>query len=279
MTQAPQIEAVADGVVLPERYRMPTVFGPTAGPRQGPLGQRFDYSQARRETATVSFLTDSGKLGRYLPPRCALEGEPIVTLERTTLFDLEWLAGRSYSLLNVKFTVRYRGGEEAVGPFLSVLWENMVEPILSGREELGYAKLFCELPPPRTIGANRCYRAVWDGHEFFRLSLYDLHDEPASQRPAVSGVLHHRYLPAIAREGGAAVDEMVLTPAGGMAQRIVSRQAGRGEIMFVRSSWEQMPTMFHIVNALADLPILEYRECSLVSTIGFKDLSDQRVLR
>jgi Acetoacetate decarboxylase (ADC) len=104
---------------------MPVVFGPTAGPRQAPDGSRFDYSQARRETASVSFLTDGAVLSRYLPARCTLAGEPVVTVEHSTLFDLEWLAGRGYSLLNVKYPVEYRGDERASGPFLSVLWENL----------------------------------------------------------------------------------------------------------------------------------------------------------
>ena len=261
------------------RYRMPVVFGPTAGPRQGPLGQRFDYTNARRETAAVSFLTDPALLSRYLPPRCQLAGEPVVTVERATVHELQWLAGRGYNTLGVKFPVVYQGQEKASGPFLSVLWENMAEPIISGREELGYAKLFCELPPVRKLQQAHHYTARWDGHEFMRLSLTDLQDAPPPPPPSATGVLHHRYLPRIAGETGAAVDEMVITPTGGFSLRYNTFQRGTGKIEFVESSWEQLPTMFHIVNALAGLPILEYQGAWFSETLGGKDLSDQRVLK
>jgi hypothetical protein len=36
--------------------------------------------------------------------------------------------------------------------------------------------------------------------------------------------------------------------------------------------------MFHIVNALRDLPVLENRGASIVESQGGKDLSDQRRL-
>ncbi len=59
----------------------------------------------------------------------------------------------------------------------------------------------------------------------------------------------------------------------------MSFQRGKGSIEFIKSTWEQMPTMFHIVNALASLPVLENRDSSFACTIGYKDLSDQRVLK
>jgi hypothetical protein len=38
-----------------------------------------------------------------------------------------------------------------------------------------------------------------------------------------------------------------------------SVQVGEGAIEWHELTWEQNPTQFHIVNALAALPILEYR--------------------
>jgi hypothetical protein len=263
-----------------QRYRMPFVFGPTVGPRQGPDGEVFDYSEAPRRSASVSFLTDAGVLSRYLPPRCELQGEPVVTVELAELLDLEWLAGRSYSMLGVRFPVAYRGESESVsGPFLAVLWENRPEPILSGREELGFAKLYAQLPPPRVLRGRHVYEASWEGHTFLTMTLSDLVDaKPPQSTPTQGGVLHHRYFPAVS-EGGQSIDEMVITPAGGASVTYDLFKRGAGAIEFHRSTWEQLPTMFHIVNALADLPVLEMRGAALVHSRGAKDLSDQRVLR
>ncbi|MDH7799022.1 hypothetical protein QBC99_005128 [Beijerinckia sp. GAS462] len=263
-----------------KRYRMPVVFGPTAGPRQGPNGEMYDYADAPRTTASVSFLTSNDALKRLLPPRCVLDGEPIVTVEHAELRELEWLAGRSYSMLGVKFPVVYQGSTDTVrGPFLAVLWENRVDPILSGREELGFAKLHCQLPEPRILRGTHTYSAIWDDHVFIRIAVSDLADArvpiPTSE---VDGTLHHRFLPCVGGRG-AAIDEMVLTPAGGASVQHDRFQLGKGCVEFVRSAWEQLPTMFHIINALADLPVIEQRGATLAETRGAKDLSDQRRLR
>ncbi|SED97628.1 hypothetical protein SAMN05443249_6095, partial [Beijerinckia sp. 28-YEA-48] len=69
------------------------------------------------------------------------------------------------------------------------------------------------------------------------------------------------------------------TPAGGASVQHDRFQLGKGCVEFVRSAWEQLPTMFHIINALADLPVIEQRGATLAETRGAKDLSDQRRLR
>src|SRR5690606_10244591 len=128
------------------RRRMPAHFGPSAGPRQGPDGKRFDGSNLRRDVAAVRFLTDAAAISAYLPECFELDGEPIVTIEHTHLKDVDWLAGRSYSVLSVKVPARFHGKrDKARGPFVLVLWEDMADPILTGREELGFPKLYCEL--------------------------------------------------------------------------------------------------------------------------------------
>lgn len=262
------------------RYRMPTVFGPSAGPRQGRDGAGFDMSHAPRTTTTVSFLTDADRLARLLPARCTLDGEPVVTVEHSVLHELEWLAGRGYSLLGVKFPVRYDGpGESLRGPFLSVLWENRVEPILTGREELGYPKVYCELPPARVLRGERHLAASWEGHTFIEMQVGELQDAAPPAPSGADGILLHRYFPAVEPEQAPSVDEMVMSPLGASPTRCKTYRRGTGCVEFVRSTWEQLPTMFHIVNALHELPVVRMLGGSVSETVGAKDLSDTRVLR
>jgi hypothetical protein len=259
---------------------MPVGFGPTVGPRQGPASELYDYSHSPRTVAGVTFATDGDAIQRLLPPGCTVDGEPLVTVEWSELRELEWLAGRSYSMLGVKFPVVYRGKrEQARGPFLSVLWENRPEPIISGREELGFAKLFCQLPEPRILNGRHVWSASWDGHVFMRLELVDLVDSPVPAPVAkTDGTLHHRYLPRLGEPGHAEVEQMVISPSGATV-RTVSYRTGTPSLTFVPSTWEQLPTMFHIVNALAELPLIEMRDGWLAETRGASDLTDQRELR
>lgn len=257
------------------RHRMPFVFGPSAGPRQGPQGQLFDMRNAPRTTTTARFQTDPQKLSKLLPPGCVLDGEAVVTVEHSVLHALEWLAGRSYSLIGVKFPVRFQGRKDsACGPFIAVLWENRTEPILTGREELGYPKLYCELPEARILHGSQHFAASWDGHTFIRMSVHDMEDAPTPAPTDAQGVLIHRYLPGLEAGDAPQIDEMALSPFGGVAVRHKRYQRCRAEVEFVTSTWEQLPTMFHVVNLLAELPILESRGGSVQETLGASDLGN-----
>ncbi|UCI34900.1 acetoacetate decarboxylase family protein [Mesorhizobium sp. B4-1-4] len=265
---------------------MPYGFGPTAGPRQGPDNGPFDWSNTpRRWSAAVSFLTDPKSLDHLLPPQFELAGEPVVTVEFFVLSELAWLAGRGYSMLQVRFPAAFGGNRDrAVGTFLSVLWENLADPILSGREELGFAKLWCDLPPPRIMGDRVTCAASWLGHEFAVLELSNLVEaEPRTPTyPGLGGsqndgTLHYKYIPKTGEWGKAAVAHACLTPPAGnpTTQRL---RIGTGQVTFKPTTWEQMPTQYHIVQTLAALPVLEQREAWCVETRGASDLSQQRAL-
>jgi hypothetical protein len=55
---------------------------------------------------------------------------------------------------------------------------------------------------------------------------------------------------------GAAISEPTLFP---QENHTTKAWVGEGSIDWQHLTWQQNPTQFHIVNALADLPILEYR--------------------
>ena len=73
----------------------------------------------------------------------------MVTVFTENMKEIEWLAGRGYNTMGVTFPVHYEGKKDrAAGPLLTVLWENLTDPILTGREQLGFSKIYCELPEP-----------------------------------------------------------------------------------------------------------------------------------
>ena len=268
-------------------YRMPTHFGPRTGPRQGPEGRKFECIDNPLGTAySVSFLTQGQQLEAFLPPGFSLDGEPVVTVFSNHMTEIEWLAGRGYNVLGVSFPARFDGERDRVrGSFLTVLWENLTDPILTGREEIGFSKIYCELPPPTHLRGEYHLIASWLGFKFLDLRIGDLHalsDEEieARQQGATSdGTLHYKYMPRTGEWGTADIAYPVLTPAGNSNQRVLEQRVGAGSLEFHRARWEDMPTQYNIVNAFADLEILEYRSGSLTKTIGGKDISDQRILR
>ena len=267
-------------------YRMPTHFGPRTGPRRGPDGKGFDCIDSPKATSiAVSFLGDATQLDALLPPAFSLAGEPVVTVAMTHMTEIDWLAGRGYATLGVSFGATFQGTKETVtGSFLSVLWENLADPIITGREELGFSKIYCELPPPSVLRGDYHAVASWLGFKFLDLHARNLTPQSNAEIAQLgadnrsAGTLHFKYMPRTGEWGTADVAYAVLTPAATPNRVVKERWSGEGELQFHAARWEDMPTQFNIVNALHNLTIVEYRGASVTKTVGGKDLSDQRIL-
>lgn len=264
------------------RYRSPIHFGPQVGPRQGPGPdyQPFKLTETPALTvASLRYLTDHALMSELLPESMTVHGEPIVTLEVQEFSELAWLAGRGYRTVNVKFPVQYQGRtEQLTGQFLAVIWENLADPIISGREELGYSKIFCEIAPEIDFGGKKKFSAGWDSHKFFEMELEALRPADPNDLPKTGGdgILHVKYVPGTGPSAPPDAHYVTLTPSGSAAGRHEQILVGSGEARFLHSTWEQLPTLHHIVNALAELPIIEWRGATYTKTRGGRDLSDVR---
>jgi len=269
------------------RYRMPVVFGSAVGPRQHPDGRmwtREETGTMRSDWMRVACRTSAAKLERLLPPGFELRGEPILSVSCAWFRDLYWLAGRSYGILSLDFPVTYRGKEEVLeGSFCPVIWEGRPDAIMTGREELGFPKMFAEFPDidwDREKGTASC-SASWLDFTFFDIALTDLVEEenPAKILPGSSGgpQLYYKYMPRTSPDGVEGADvEYVTTgaPEGSTQANIVMdefdyrRWTGKGMVNWHRATFEQLPLQFKIVNAIADLDIEEIVEAELVSFAG-----------
>ena len=268
------------------RYRMPTHFGPALGPRHHPDPEKSyggpDYLDAAMATAV--FEADPGQLERFLPPGFELRAPHTLNFSFSYFTDISWLAGRAYNTFGVTTPVRYRGREDNVaGGLLLVLWENMADPIITGREDLGFSKIYCELPEKQFLGDRLKCRAAWDGCEFATMELNGLAEAGPDAMPAdpeSEGVLHYKYIPATGSVGEADVEYATFSPAAmdGMSLKKFMA-ADTAAISFRKSTWEELPTLVHIVNALAELDIGKCLGAAYVEARGGKDLSDQRRLR
>ncbi|MCC6006091.1 MAG: acetoacetate decarboxylase family protein [Rhodobacteraceae bacterium] len=263
-------------------HRMPFGFGPSPGPRQGPDGAPHDWhDRPLRRVVTVDYLTEPAPLAALLPPGFTLAGEPVVSVEVQYLSELSWLAGRGYNIIGVRFPARFCGRQDDVtGLFVAVMWENLADPILTGRDELGFAKLWAEIPPPRIFGDREVHGASWLGHRFVDITLTDItpiEAFPVATGPAAGGLLHYKYVPATGRPGEADIARACHTPPGPASLRL-SAATACGEVRFHETTWEDMPTQFHIIQRLAALPVLEARGARVAVTRGGRDLSDQRQL-
>ena len=272
-------------------YRMPIHFGPRTGPRFGPDGRKFECKDNPKSTSvSVSFLTNSEQLEAFLPPGFSLNGEPVVSVSGGYMKEIEWLAGRGYNTLGVSFPAVFEGEvDRATGSLLTVLWENLTDPILTGREELGFSKIYCELPDPLTFNGETHCTASWLGFKFMDMHVRATEQVPiptpssspqqTSGEQPLTGTLHYKYMPRTGEWGTADIAYTVLTPANTPNRVVQEHWRGEGTVEFHKARWEDLPTQYNIVNAFHELEVKEWRGASIVKSVGGKDLSDQRILR
>jgi hypothetical protein len=260
-------------------YRMPTHFGPAPGPRQLPDGVMSDSRRSpRRLSVAASFLTEAARLQRHLPENFALAGEPVVTVESHHMTGIDWLAGRGYTMIWVSWPATFHGRQDrATGRFLAVVWENLADPIITGRCEIGHPKLYAEIAEPRRCEGAQICTAGWMGFRFLELTVSGLGDAPPP-KAASDDTLMLKYIPRTGAWGEAELAQVTLTPAADPDLTIERRQTGAGSVRFHRASWSDLPTMHHVVNALADLPVIEPRGGAVILSHGGKTYRDQRVL-
>lgn len=272
------------------RYRMPIMFGPAPGPRQHPEGRMWTAEEAGRMRAQwmkVAYRTDPAKLEKLLPVGFSLRGEPIVSVSCAWFKDLYWLAGRGYGILSVDFPVTYQGKTERLdGALCPIIWEGAPDAIMTGREELGFPKMFAnftDIAWDEAAGHATC-EASWYEHTFFDIEMSNLVEEadPVKQLPGSNGgaQMYYKYMPRTSPNGSEGADLAYVTtsaaPAGsGGAQVNISfdefefrRWTGKGAVNWHRATFEQLPLSSHIVNGIADLDIIEYVDAEMVAFSG-----------
>jgi hypothetical protein len=264
---------------------MPTHFGPSLGPRQGIDGRRYDCLENSRDlTVEAIFNADPCQLEKLMPPGFSLRYPNIVCLSFIYSTEVEWLAGRGYNLFGVTVPATYNGQQDVVdGDLQLVLWENMADPIITGREDLGFAKVYCELPEPQFMGYDVTCRASWDGCEFAQLQLSGLQDITMQELPQghpSEGTLHYKYIPKTSAPGQSDSEYAALTPAACPNLKVDQTMLAKAATCkFRESTWEQLPTLVHIVNTLSTLSLGDCISATLIRSHGGKDFSDQRILR
>ena len=258
-----------------QSYRMPTHFGPNPGPRQQAAGGFHPDDQGQRSVAVwATFDADREQIAALLPEGFEPSAHPDLTVEIKNMTNIGWLAGRGYSVVFVTTGVTYAGEE---GRFKLVLWENAADPIITGREELGYPKVFAEIPDLVIDGDSVHASASWDGFTFLELDVTGVHPDAAAAAPAGPSY-HLKYIPRAGTVGETDLSQVIVTPPGQGPLTVASRDGGAGSIRFTAATWEQLPTLVNIANGLAGLRLGSCRGAGLLRTEGTTDLRDQRIL-
>lgn len=284
----------------PPRWSMPIAFGPKPGPRQTFNGREAGGSTFVR--CCVRFKTSRTLLLNLLPRHFISFVGPgsvsQVSFSHTTFSNVSWLGGQSYDELG--FYVHgvqcaKADGSNLTGSFLAVMFVNTADAIANDREELGIPKVFCDLEGTREGSSGYAVKASWHGTSFAEMRLHNQANgfSIAQTRPtngsssdaikADSSVFVHRYIPAVANKGKPVADCIVCLPTTSDCSNKEAR-SNRAElydatIKFNAHNAEKLPTLYHIVQRLAELPIIEIVETMVTEGVnGTRTLEDAYIV-
>lgn len=199
---------------------------------------------------------------------------------------MAWLGGGGYDLLALYIhdvCYRQNDGQIVKGTFCPVMFENLADPILSGREELGVPKLFSDIDISRDDTSCRA-TISWRGAQWAEFQWKDLEEDASAlnqDEDPIGGLLVHKYNPATGRKhvGEADADYAVFIPEEAGISTVKSRLVANKNDLHVKISdlgQKALPTLHPVVSRLAEIPIFDYLEATVTSYQGVSDLAGAR---
>ncbi|KAK5709899.1 hypothetical protein LTR17_019345 [Elasticomyces elasticus] len=274
------------------RLRNPLGFGLLQGPRQDLLGRSHAESlrlSTSRE-ASIRFTTSATVLRCLLPSdRYSFANRDTVqqaSFTVQTLDGLAWLGGGGYNLVGLYIHgVRYQqtDGTFVAGKYCPVMIENLADPIITGREELGVPKVFSDIDIHRsdtTLHAS----LSWRGTAWADLNWSHLSPQSTGTLQVTSpaeDLLVHKYIPSSANKRAADANYAVLIKTVSESCQVLGQQGCAPlNASFTFSSPEPhlIPTLSNIAQGLAEIPVFDIVRAGVVETKGVSDFSNLMAL-
>lgn len=285
------------------RYRQPLSFGPSPGPRQpkNSLPDILSHAKQNQTVASIRFKTSRTYLQNLLPTDQFSFTSPGTVAQASivccSLRNMTWLGDTGYNHCGLYLHgVQYkkRNGDLVQGTFLPILFEDLTDPIITGREEIAAPKWGCKIDIS-TSGDTRKVIMSWRGTTFIELDWEGLQDEATAKSEANgnaaptlpkpepdNGMLMYRYIPAVGEPGKAdaeyAVFEEFPKPAAPSAAETNGAQddskfatkgassthvAKSARIKVTPGDWDCLPTIHHIAEGWSQVPVYEILEATV----------------
>lgn len=261
------------------------VFGPLPGPRQDASGNSHTESlrDSTKTIMTVLFKT-SGTLLRNLLPndRYYFESKDTVakaSLSLESLQNMAWLGGGGYELLALYIHgVCYKGSDGRVrkGNYCPIMFENLADPIVTGREELGIPKVFSDIEMSKNATSCRAEMS-WRGAHWGTLELTGLQatERDPTKVDGGEGLLVHKYIPSPEiGKPDADYDILHLHDPRPLVKSVLTADPKTARLGIHDLGQKSLPTLHPIISRLAELPILEVVGASVKEVQGVADLSN-----
>jgi len=190
-------------------YMMPVFFGPSycqQQPWEGGKTMAGHYQPGETNVFALTYETDADILEQYIPS-CYTLVKPYVTVNLCEFTNLGWLNGKTYNLININVPVHFKGQRDDVdGDLVLAMFENHCDPIVGGRETMGYSKLYCDIPRVQHCeGKCIALASAWD----FRFMKMVIDTKKPAEDPETlawlakrtAGKMHYKCIPKTMEKG------------------------------------------------------------------------------
>ncbi|KAM0346679.1 hypothetical protein ACHAPU_005392 [Fusarium lateritium] len=283
-------------------WKSPVSFGPMPSPRQDYHGRRHPSENSAFTTWSVRFKTSATYLKSLFPTAQFSFYKPGTVAEATFLCtelrDMKWLGGGGYKFFGLWIHgVQYekKDGSKIYGSFLAVLLENSADPIVTGREELGMPKIFCDIDVEEK-GSSAKIRCSWRGTQFADITIDNLeegdgktngtngHAPPSgppgsAPLPDEQGTFVYRYVPSVGKPGTPDAEYPVFIEDGleATTRKVEKTSVGSGsDLRFTAGTWETLPTLNHIATGFSDIPVFGVVKAKVEQGRGVDDIAHAR---
>jgi hypothetical protein len=162
------------------------------------------------------------------------------------------------------------------------MFENRPDPIISGREELGYAKISSSLDEKEN-DQNFSLLMGWEGTVFGEVAINSLSQDAPSDPTLLShlqteNILHYKYIPRTGSPGEADVEYPTVTPGAPAGSSQIDTQlfSLSATLKFGSHGFQLLPTLHHITKKLAKIDPIEILGAGKITAKGADDISGQR---
>ena len=206
---------------------------------------------------STSFETTLEAIESLMPRHLAPGERSIVYVNRLRYRGIDYLAGRGYEEFVVAVNARHEhDGKVINAPYVVCVWVDEVPSILSGREALGYPKLYADIPQLIDYEGRRRFSASEYGRTILSGEVRNLRELPEAGLAKINATISEynfawKYIQG--PEDTVDADYITLTR---MSWDYKRAWIGEGEAHFHPGPFEEIPASHAAVNGLAALPVL-----------------------
>jgi acetoacetate decarboxylase len=247
-------------------YQMPVYFGPSEVAGHYPMV--YPYTRpADVEAISVIFETDPDKIDSLLPEGYTSRA-PMLSVIVCEFANCGWLGGNTYYLINICTPVHFDGEKDHLdGDLVLVMYENAFTPIVGGRDNLGYSKIYCDIDRFRKPDYDVIKTSAYEwGFKFMDISI-DL-SKPAESAEKIQAVnaksegrFNLKYIPATGANGYDVCYSTFNPKTWTKPQdypynfKLAETKFCSGKVKFYAPQPEDIPRFWHIPAFLSKLPM------------------------